>query len=63
MARATQYTIGWCMIAIAIIGYFWRLPRTGHPPRHLRRFYSIRFPGSSGDVFLLSLLAEKSAAR
>jgi hypothetical protein len=26
MARATQFTIGWCMIAIAIIGYFCAFP-------------------------------------
>jgi membrane protein YdbS with pleckstrin-like domain len=26
MARATQLTIGWCMIAIAIIGYFCAFP-------------------------------------
>jgi hypothetical protein len=26
MARAAQITIGWCMIAIAIIGYFCAFP-------------------------------------
>jgi hypothetical protein len=26
MVRATQFTIGWCMIAIAIIGYFCAFP-------------------------------------
>ena len=26
MARATQFKIGWCMIAIAIIGYFCAFP-------------------------------------
>jgi hypothetical protein len=26
MARATQVNIGWCMIAIAIIGYFCAFP-------------------------------------
>jgi hypothetical protein len=26
MARATQLKIGWCMIAIAIIGYFCAFP-------------------------------------
>jgi hypothetical protein len=26
MARAKQFTIGWCMIAIAIIGYFCAFP-------------------------------------
>ena len=26
MARVTQFTIGWCMIAIAIIGYFCAFP-------------------------------------
>ena len=26
MARATQIKIGWCMIAIAIIGYFCAFP-------------------------------------
>jgi hypothetical protein len=26
MARATQITIGWCMIAIAMIGYFCAFP-------------------------------------
>jgi hypothetical protein len=26
MARATQINIGWCMIAIAIIGYFCAFP-------------------------------------
>jgi hypothetical protein len=26
MPRATQFTIGWCMIAIAIIGYFCAFP-------------------------------------
>jgi hypothetical protein len=26
MARATQFTIGWCMIAIAIIGYLCAFP-------------------------------------
>jgi hypothetical protein len=26
MARATQFTIGWCMIAIALIGYFCAFP-------------------------------------
>lgn len=26
MARATQFTIGWSMIAIAIIGYFCAFP-------------------------------------
>jgi hypothetical protein len=26
MVRATQFTIGWCMIAIAITGYFFAFP-------------------------------------
>jgi hypothetical protein len=26
MPRATQFTVGWCMIAIAIIGYFCAFP-------------------------------------
>ena len=26
MARATQFQIGWCMIAIAIVGYFCAFP-------------------------------------
>ena len=26
MARATQINIGWCMVAIAIIGYFCAFP-------------------------------------
>jgi hypothetical protein len=29
MARATQFKIGWCMIAIAIIGYFCAFPELG----------------------------------
>src|SRR5262245_39869472 len=39
------------------------LPRTGHPPRHLRRFASVRVPGLRRAVSRASLLAEVSPAR